>query len=70
MNAVIHSREAIDEKFVDKYLYDEDTIDYQMTKIYHESAHNRKRTFKIFVCKHQRWIYKDKYLSLYSQGDK
>ena len=26
--------------FVDKYLYDEDTIDYQMTKIYHESAHN------------------------------
>ena len=37
---IIHSREAIDEKFVDKYLYDEDTIDYQMTKIYHESAHN------------------------------
>lgn len=29
---IIHSREAIDEKFVDKYLYDEDTIDYQMTK--------------------------------------
>ena len=25
---------------MDKYLYDEDTIDYQMTKIYHESAHN------------------------------
>ena len=37
---IIHSREAIDEKFVDKYLYDEDAIDYQMTKIYHESAHN------------------------------
>lgn len=32
---IIHSREAIDEKFVDKYLYDEDMIDYQMTKIYH-----------------------------------
>ena len=26
---IIHSREAIDEKFVDKYLYDEDAIDYQ-----------------------------------------
>ena len=37
---IIHSREAIDEKFVDKYLYDEDAVDYQMTKIYHESAHN------------------------------
>lgn len=37
---IIHSREAIDEKFVYKYLYDEDAIDYQMTKIYHESAHN------------------------------
>ena len=37
---IIHSKEAIDEKFVDKYLYDEDAVDYQMTKIYHESAHN------------------------------
>ena len=37
---IIHSREAIEEKFTDKYMYDTDAVDYQITKVYHESAHN------------------------------
>lgn len=39
---IIHSREAIDEKFNERYLYDSSSVDYQMSKIYHESAHNDK----------------------------